>query len=206
MYEPAYRETVFMERKAEIERITKETRIRLSLNLDGRGQSEITTGIPFLDHMLTLFATHGFFDLTVEAEGDIQVDYHHTIEDVGLVLGDALFQALGEGRRVRRYGYAVTPMDDAIATVAIDLSNRPFLIYKLPNTMVFESSFDAQLIKEFYRAFSVKGSMNLHISAMYGENQHHIFEAIFKSTGRALDQATGLDPRITGVRSSKGML
>lgn len=195
-----------MDRKSEIERITKETQIHLSLNLDGSGQAQITTGIPFFDHMLTLFATHGFFDLIIDAKGDIQVDYHHTIEDVGLVMGEGVFRALSERKGIQRYGHAVTPMDDAIATVTIDLSNRPFLIFHLPPSMVPESSFDAQLIKEFFRAFSIKSGMNLHISAMYGENQHHILEAIFKSTGRALDQAVSFDPRITGVRSSKGML
>ena len=195
-----------MARKSEIERITKETRIDLKLNLDGNGRTEITTGMPFFDHMLTLFATHGFFDLFLDAKGDIQVDYHHTIEDVGLVLGDAVSKALGGRKGIKRYGYAVTPMDDALTTVAIDLSNRPYLVYNLPTTMVIESSFDAQLIKEFFRAFSVKGGMNLHISTMYGENQHHILESIFKSTGRALDQAVTLDPRISSVRSSKGLL
>ena len=195
-----------MARKFEIERKTKETRIDLKLNLDGNGRTEITTGIPFFDHMLTLFATHGFFDLFLDAKGDIQVDYHHTIEDVGLVLGDAVSKALGERKGVKRYGYAVTPMDDAFTTVAIDLSNRPYLVYNLPKTMVIDNSFDAQLIKEFFRAFAVKGGMNLHILTMYGENQHHILESIFKSTGRALDQAVALDPRITSVRSSKGLL
>lgn len=195
-----------MARKSEIERITKETRINLKLNLDGSGQTEITTGIAFFDHMLTLFAVHGIFDLSIVAKGDIDVDYHHTIEDVGLVLGEAVSQALGDRKGIARYGYAVTPMDDALATVALDLSNRPFLVYNLPPTMILESCFDAQLIKEFFRAFSVKSGMNLHITADYGENQHHILEAIFKSTGRALDQAIRLDPRITGVRSSKGVL
>lgn len=203
---PQIRKPSFMTRKTEIERITKETRIDLKLNLDGSGQTEISTGIAFFDHMLTLFAVHGFLDLSIDAQGDIEVDYHHTIEDIGLVLGDAIFRALGDRKGILRYGYAVTPMDDALATVALDLSNRPFLIYNLPPTMIPESSFDAQLIKEFFRAFAVKGGMNIHITAMYGENQHHILEAIFKSTGRALDQAIRLDPRITGVRSSKGVL
>lgn len=195
-----------MARKFEIERITKETQIDLKLNLDGNGRTEITTGIPFFDHMLTLLATHGFFDLSLNAKGDIQVDYHHTIEDVGLVLGDAVSNALGDRKGIKRYGYAATPMDDAFTTVAIDLSNRPYLVYNLPRTMVVEKSFDAQLIKEFFRAFSMKGGMNLHILTMYGENQHHILESIFKSTGRALDQAVAFDSRVSGVRSSKGLL
>ncbi len=195
-----------MVRKSEIARTTKETTINLELNLDGSGQADISTGIPFFDHMLNLFAVHGFFDLSINAKGDIQVDYHHTIEDVGIVLGDALSKALHTRKGIVRYGYAVTPMDEAISKVAIDLSNRPFLVYELPVTMIPDSGFDASLIKEFFRAFSVRGGMNLHITAMYGENQHHILESIFKSTGRALDQAVSFDPRISGIRSSKGML
>jgi imidazoleglycerol-phosphate dehydratase len=195
-----------MTRKSEIERITKETRIDLKLNLDGRGQTEITTEIPFFDHMLTLFAVHGFFDLFLDVKGDIEVDYHHTIEDVGLVLGEAVTKALGERKHIKRYGYAVTPMDDALTMVAIDLSNRPYLLYHLPTTMVVDNRFDAQLIKEFFRAFSVNGGMNLHIITEYGENQHHILESIFKSAGRALDQAVTLDARISNIRSSKGLL
>jgi imidazoleglycerol-phosphate dehydratase len=195
-----------MTRKSEIERITKETRIDLKLNLDGRGQTEITTGIPFFDHMLTLFAVHGFFDLFLYVKGDIEVDCHHTVEDVGLVFGEAVSKALGERKRIKRYGYAVTPMDDALTKVAIDLSNRPYLVYHLPTTMVMDNSFDAQLIKEFFRAFSVNGGMNLHITTEYGENQHHILESIFKSAGRALDQAVTLDARVSNVRSSKGLL
>jgi imidazoleglycerol-phosphate dehydratase len=200
------KDSIFMARKFEIERITKETQIDLKLNLDGSGHTEITTGIPFFDHMLTLFAIHGFFDLFLGAKGDIQVDYHHTIEDVGLVLGEAVSRALGERKGIKRYGYAATPMDDAFTTAAIDLSNRPYLVYNLPTTMVIEKSFDAQLVKEFFRAFSVKGGMNLHILTMYGENQHHILESIFKSTGRALDQAVTINPRVPGVHSSKGLL
>ena len=195
-----------MTRKAEIERITKETRIDLKFDLDGCGQTEITTEIPFFDHMLMLFAVHGFFDLFLDVKGDIEVDYHHTVEDVGLVLGEAVTKALGERRHIKRYGYAVTPMDDALTMVAIDLSNRPYLVYNLPTTMVIDNRFDAQLIKEFFRAFSVNGGMNLHITTEYGENQHHILESIFKSAGRALDQAVTLDARISSIRSSKGLL
>lgn len=195
-----------MGRIAEIERITKETQVRIKLELDGSGQHDISTGIPFFDHMLTLFAVHGFFDLMINANGDTAVDFHHTAEDVGLVLGDAVCQALGDKKGIQRYGYAVTPMDDALSTVAVDLSNRPFLVYNLPETMVPAGGFDAQMAKEFFRAFSNKGVMNLHINTDYGENQHHILESIFKSTGRALDQACASDGRITGVRSSKGAL
>ena len=169
-----------MPRIAEVERITKETRIKLKLNLDGTGVSEITTGIGFFDHMLTLFCVHGFFDLGLDAQGDLKVDNHHTVEDVGLVLGDALTKALADRKGVRRYGHAVTPMDDALCSVAVDLSNRPYLVYHLPSTMLPETSFDAQLMKEFFRAFTNRAGLNLHINVAYGENQHHILEAVFK--------------------------
>ena len=195
-----------MARIAELERITKETQIQVALTIDGRGSAEIETGIPFFDHMLTLFAVHGFLDLTVLAKGDIEVDGHHTVEDIGLVLGDALAQALGERRGIQRYGHAVTPMDDALASVTIDLSKRPFLVFQTPDMSGDGRRFDASLAKEFFRAFSNRAGMNLHITVHYGENEHHILESIFKSTGRALDQAVSLDPRITGVRSTKGSL
>jgi imidazoleglycerol-phosphate dehydratase len=195
-----------MDRFGEVERITKETQIKIKFNLDGSGSHAISTGIPFFDHMLTLFSVHGFFDMVVEARGDIEVDFHHTIEDVGLVMGTAFTKALGAKKGIRRYGYAVTPMDDALAKVAVDLSNRPYLVYRMPKEMFRETGFDAQLIHEFFRALTVNGGMNLHIDASYGKNQHHILEAIFKATGRALDQATRFDARITGVRTSKGSL
>jgi imidazoleglycerol-phosphate dehydratase len=195
-----------MARIAEVERITKETRIKLKLNLDGTGESEIATGIGFFDHMLTLFCVHGFFDVSLDAQGDLNVDYHHTIEDVGLVLGDALTKALGDRKGIHRYGHAVTPMDDALCSVAVDLSNRPYLVYRLPGTMLAETSFDAPLVKEFFRSFANRAGLNLHINVAYGENQHHILESIFKTAGRALDQAISLDERIVGVRSSKGSL
>jgi imidazoleglycerol-phosphate dehydratase len=194
------------ERTAEIERKTKETAIRVGLDLDGKGTAEITTGIPFFDHMLTLVAVHGFFDLSVKAKGDLEVDFHHTVEDVGLVFGDALNQALGNHKGIRRYGHAVTPMDDALTMVTVDLSNRPFLVFNVPTFGLTESRFNIAVAKEFFRAFANRGGLNLHINVSYGENEHHILESVFKSLGRALDQAVGFDDRISSVRSSKGSL
>lgn len=195
-----------MKRIAEVERTTKETKIKAELNIDGSGKNDISTGIPFFDHMLTLFSVHGFFDLQLKANGDIEVDYHHTIEDVGLVLGEALATALGDRKGIKRYGYAVTPMDDAISTVAIDLSNRPFLVYQIPELFVRQTEVYSSLFKEFFRAFSNKSGMNLHINASYGENDHHVIESIFKSFARSLDQATTIDDRVQHVHSSKGLL
>ncbi|MBI9083797.1 MAG: imidazoleglycerol-phosphate dehydratase HisB [Desulfobacterales bacterium] len=196
-----------MARTAEIERKTKETQIRLRLGLDGSPDSpssEISTGLPFFDHMLTLFAAHGFFELTVEASGDIDVDCHHTVEDIGLVLGDAIDQALGDRKGIGRYGHAVTPMDDALSMVTIDLSNRPFLIYNIPGLTGDGRAFDVSSAKEFFRALANRAGMNLHINVHYGENAHHVLESVFKSAGRALCQAVAPDPRIKGVRSTKG--
>jgi imidazoleglycerol-phosphate dehydratase len=194
------------ERSATVERKTNETQVRIDLNLDGNGTHSISTGVPFFDHMLTLFAVHGFFDLTVEASGDIEVDYHHTVEDVGIVLGDAVNQALADRKGIVRYGYAVTPMDDALAAVAVDLSNRPYLVFNVECLGQAPGLFDISLAKEFFRAFATRGGMNLHINLSYGENEHHIIESIFKAAGRALDQATAFDGRIDSVRSSKGAL
>ena len=195
-----------MENVTEVERKTKETAIQVSLNLSGTGQSEISTGIPFFDHMLTLFAVHGFFDLGVKAKGDLEVDYHHTVEDVGLVLGDAFDQALGGRKGIKRFGHAATPMDDALTTVTVDLSKRPFLIYNVPSLTTSGMGFSVSLAKEFFRAFVSRGGLNLHINVSYGENEHHIIESMFKSLGRALDQAASIDERIKDVRSSKGTL
>jgi imidazoleglycerol-phosphate dehydratase len=195
-----------MERTSEVDRKTKETDISIKLNIDGNGRHDISTGIPFFDHMLTLFAVHGFFDMSINARGDIDVDLHHTVEDVGLVLGDAFDRALGDRRGIKRYGSSLTPMDDALASVAIDLSKRPYLVFNIPNLKTTGGKFDSSLAKEFFRAFSSKGGMNLHINISYGENEHHIIESIFKASGRALDQATSFDERITEVRSTKGSL
>ena len=195
-----------MKRTADLERETKETQIRISLNLDGRGQTEISTGIPFFDHMLTLFSVHGFFDLILDAKGDLDVDFHHTVEDVGLILGHALSESLGERVGIKRYGHAVTPMDDALAAVTVDLSNRPFLVYNTPVPTVSEVGLSPSLAKEFFKSLVNQAGMNLHINVFYGENEHHMIESIFKAFGRALHEASVYDERISGVRSSKGVL
>ena len=195
-----------MGRRAEVERNTTETKISITLDLDGSGQADIQTGIPFFDHMLTLFTAHGLFDLRIRADGDIAVDFHHTVEDVGLVLGDAFRQALGDRRGIRRYGHAVTPMDETLSAVAVDLSNRPYLVYNVLQTGKGGAGFDVYLAKEFFRAFTNRCGMNLHINVAYGENEHHILESVFKGAGRALDGASALDDRIVDVRSTKGVL
>jgi len=195
-----------MKRNAELERKTKETQIRIKLNLDGTGFYEIDTGIGFFDHMLTLLAVHGQLDLEIAARGDIQVDFHHTVEDVGLVLGDALSQALGDRRGICRYGHAAIPMDDALTTVTIDLSNRPYLKYLLPERVPRQNDFDTTLASEFFRAFAHKAGLNLHLHFAYGDNWHHMIEAAFKGLGRALRQASSMDSRIKGVPSSKGTM
>ncbi|MCD6272047.1 MAG: imidazoleglycerol-phosphate dehydratase HisB [Deltaproteobacteria bacterium] len=195
-----------MKRTASINRNTTETQINISLDLDGQGDNNVSTGIAFFDHMLTLFTVHGFFDLNLAASGDLDVDLHHTVEDVGLVLGGAINKALGDRRGIKRYGHAVTPMDDALTSVTIDLSKRPFLVYNVPYTINASGTFDIQIAKEFFRAFTINGGMNLHINVLYGENQHHILESIFKATGRALDQASMYDERIKSVLSTKGSL
>ncbi|MCF8024611.1 MAG: imidazoleglycerol-phosphate dehydratase HisB [Desulfobacteraceae bacterium] len=195
-----------MTRSAEAERNTRETQITARIDINGTGICEIDTGIAFFDHMLTLFAVHGFFDLQIRAKGDIDVDYHHTVEDSGLVLGDLINRAIGKKRGIVRYGHAVTPMDDAISEVAVDLSGRPYLVYDLPATLQPASGFNAQLAREFFRAVANAAGMNLHIQVRYGENDHHATEAVFKSFARALDQATSIDTRISGIQSTKGTL
>jgi imidazoleglycerol-phosphate dehydratase len=195
-----------MARISRLERKTTETQINVQFNLDGHGDAKIKSGIPFFDHMLQLFCVHGRFDLEILAKGDLDVDFHHTVEDVGLVLGETLSGALDNRAGIRRYGFAVTPMDDALAEVAIDLSNRPYLVYHLPPPVELEGRFGRGLAKEFFRALAVKGGMNLHINVKYGENEHHILEAIFKSVGRALNQAVFIDADHGAVRSSKGIL
>ncbi len=195
-----------MNRTADVDRKTKETAITMKLCLDGTGKHEIDTGVPFFDHMLSLFSVHGFFDLFITARGDLEVDLHHTIEDVGLVLGDAFKKALGDRKGIRRYGHAVLPMDDAMASVTIDLSNRPYMVYNVNPTPFQGGNFNIGLGREFFRAFSTQGGMNLHINVFYGQNEHHIIESVFKAAGRALDQATSIDERIKGIQSTKGVL
>jgi imidazoleglycerol-phosphate dehydratase len=193
-------------RKAQKSRQTKETQIALALNLDGQGQSEISTGIAFFDHMLTLFAKHGNFDLNIQAQGDLAVDAHHTVEDVGLVLGDAFKTALGDKIGINRYGFFVLPMDEALAECALDISGRPFLKFSAEFAKAKVGEFDAELVEEFWRAFAAQAGITAHIRLLSGSNLHHEAEAIFKSMARALRAAVSLDPRTLGVPSTKGIL
>jgi imidazoleglycerol-phosphate dehydratase len=196
-----------MERKVTIERKTAETDIRLILNLDGTGLSLINTGIPFLDHMLSLMTAHGFMDLEMTADGDIEIDDHHTIEDIGICLGTALKKALGDKKGIRRYGEATVPMDEAMARVVMDISNRPFLAYRVSTEFSFTGHFDIKLIKEFFRAVVNHSGITLHIDLFSGEDAHHIAESIFKAFGRALDEAVGMESRRLGeIPSTKGTL
>ena len=196
-----------MPRKAQIIRKTKETDITVSLNLDGQGTYDIKTPIPFLDHMLSLFAKHGLIDLKIKAKGDIEIDYHHTVEDIGICLGDALKKALGSKKGIKRYGNVTVPMDEAIASVTLDISERPYLVYKviLPKKSKIKN-FDADLVEDFLQAFVSRSGVTLHVAVPYGRNIHHIIEAIFKALGRALSEAMRVDPRIKGVMSTKGRL
>jgi imidazoleglycerol-phosphate dehydratase len=194
-------------RKATVTRKTAETDIALTLALDGTGTSKTDTGVPFLDHMLTLFAKHGLFDLDVTCQGDVAVDYHHTVEDVGLVLGDAFKRALGEKFGIRRYGFFLLPMDECLARVAVDLGGRPHLVYDVTTPTMFVRDFNITLVKEFCRAFSNALGCNLHVELVYGEEPHHAAEAVFKGLARALDEATQLDSRMAGqLPSTKGKL
>jgi imidazoleglycerol-phosphate dehydratase len=193
-------------RSAKVTRTTKETDINLQLTIEGTGKGTISTGIPFMDHMLSLMTAHGFLDLTLNAKGDIEIDGHHTVEDIGIVLGEAFNAALGDRKGIRRYGRGLVPMDEALASVVIDFSNRPLLIYHVDFRQHSTGDFDVELVQEFFRAFANKSGATLHINLMYGENTHHIIEAIYKAFGQALDEATALDERIAGVRSTKGAL
>jgi len=196
-----------MERKASIHRKTKETEIRLEFSLDGAGQSEIKTGIPFMDHMLTLMAAHGFMDLKVTATGDTEIDDHHTVEDLGICLGKAIHEALGKRQGIRRYGHAIVPMDEALARIALDISNRPFLSYRVALKESKTGSFDVSLVREFFRALVHHSGITMHVDLVSGDDPHHVAESIFKSFARALDQATGLEPRLgDAVPSTKGLL
>jgi len=195
------------QRRAKVQRKTSETQVKVDLNLNGRGQSRVRTTMPFLDHMLTLLAKHGRFDLVVDAKGDIEVDFHHTVEDIGIVLGQAVARALKDKKGIRRYGSFAVPMDESIARIDLDLSGRPYLIYEVPlpkKRMIRD--FDLELIEEFFRAFVIHSGMTLHVNVPYGKNPHHILEAVFKAFGRALDQAVQIDARTRGVPSTKGRL
>jgi imidazoleglycerol-phosphate dehydratase len=193
-------------RVATVARKTKETDIRLELHLDGDGRSAVKTGIPFLDHMLELFSRHGLFDLTVQARGDLEVDYHHTVEDVGLVLGQAMRDALADKVGIRRFGEATVPLDEALVQTVVDLSGRPFLAYDVRIKQAKIGSFDVELIHDFLLALVNQAGMNLHVRMLAGRNPHHIVEATFKGLARALDVATQRDPRVRGVLSTKGTL
>ena len=193
-------------RRATIKRETAETQVRVDLALDGAGRGQIDTTIPFLDHMLTLLAKHGFFDLAVQAKGDTDIDDHHTVEDIGIVLGAALKEALGSKAGVRRFGWASVPLDETLAQVTVDLSGRPYLVYHVALPQRRIKAFDLGLFEDFFQALVTHAAMNLHINVLYGRNPHHIMEAVFKALAKALDQATSLDDRITGVLSTKGSL
>ena len=193
-------------RESTIQRKTNETEIRVNLTIDGEGKAALHTGVPFMDHMLTLFTVHGFFDLTIEAAGDLDIDAHHTVEDVGICLGQAFKAALGDLSAINRYGHCTLPMDEALARVTVDFSNRPFLHYAVPPCDQKVGTFDTALVQEFLRALSLHGGMTLHVEVPYGQNTHHILEAIFKALGRTLDQATTRHLRTQGPLSSKGSL
>ena len=193
-------------RRAEIERKTAETQISIKLNLDGEGTCDIATGIGFLDHMLTLLAKHSFMDLTVKAKGDLEVDSHHTVEDIGIVLGEALQEALGDKAGIHRYGNCFIPMDETLVQVCLDFSGRPFLVFGAEIPKIQLGNYDAEMTEEFFRAVAVHCGLTLHIRVLYGSNVHHIIEAIFKAFARAVAEAAAVDPRVKGVMSSKGVL
>lgn len=193
-------------RSAEIVRKTAETKIELQLNIDGKGNSSIDTGVGFFNHMLTLMTKHGFMDLAVKCDGDSDVDDHHSVEDVGIVLGQAFLQALGDKAGICRYASVFTPMDESLSQVSIDISGRPFLYFDVEIPTEKVGTFDTELVEEFFRAFVNQSGVTLHIQLLHGKNTHHIIESIFKGFGRVVDEATAIDERIKGVRSTKGML
>ncbi len=195
-----------MSRESQVERTTKETSIKLSLRLQGEGTSRVETGVPFLDHMLTLFSRHGLFDLTVIGKGDVEVDFHHTVEDVGICLGEAFRRALGDMKGIVRYGHAVVPMIEALAAVTVDISARPHLVYRVPLKSEKVGKFDVELVEEFFRAFAQSSGVCVHVNVEYGSNAHHTVEAVFKAFGRAMSEAVRIDPRIKGVPSTKGVM
>ena len=195
-----------MSRSAEVERRTKETEIQITIDLDGRGISSVDTSIPFLDHMFELMAAHGFMDLTVRAKGDTEIDYHHTVEDLGICLGQAISKALGEKKAIKRYGHAIVPMDEALAQVVIDISNRPYLSYKVTLETSLTGQFDVGILTEFFRALVNHAGLSMHIELVSGDDPHHSAEAIFKAFARAFDQASQREERLEGVPSTKGLL
>ncbi len=193
-------------RKARIERQTKETDISIGVNLDGTGLYRVKTPFPFMDHMLSAFSKHGFFDLDVKAKGDTEIDDHHTMEDIGIVMGEVLAKAVGKKEGIRRFGNAVIPLDEALAQVTVDLSGRPYLVYEVRMPRKRIKAFDVEMVEHFFRSLVDQSRMNLHIRLISGKDPHHILEAVFKGFGRALDQATQIDPRVKGVASTKGKL
>ena len=193
-------------RKAKVVRNTKETQIELELNLDGSGEGEVSTGIGFFDHMLELLKKHALVDLSVKAEGDVDVDYHHTVEDVGLVFGRALDKALGDRKGIVRYGFASIPMDEALCETSLDLGGRPFLVMQCPMKHMMVRDFEVKLVEEFFRAVSVEARANIHLRQVYGDEAHHVCEGLFKSFARALRAAVRIDPAEKGVPSSKGVI
>ncbi|HET8761031.1 MAG TPA: imidazoleglycerol-phosphate dehydratase HisB [Nitrospiria bacterium] len=193
-------------RRAAISRKTKETAIVVTLDLDGTGRTRVATAMPFLDHMLTVMGKHGLLDLTVKASGDLDVDAHHTVEDLGIVLGQALKQALGDKAGITRFGAGAVPMDETLARATVDVSGRPYLVYRVPVTTRKIQSFDTELVEHFFEALVVHAGLTLHLEVPYGKNAHHMLEATFKAFGRALEQATRIDPRVAGVPSSKGRI
>ena len=193
-------------RCAEIKRKTAETQISVKLTLDGEGICDIATGIGFLDHMLTLLAKHSFMDLTVKAKGDLEVDSHHTVEDIGIVLGEALREALGDKAGIHRYGNCFIPMDETLAQACLDFSGRPFLIFGAEIPKIKLGNYDTEMTEEFFRAIAMHCGLTLHIRVLYGSNVHHIIEAVFKAFARAVAEAAAVDPKVKGVMSSKGIL
>lgn len=193
-------------RIGEVKRRTKETDIVVKLNLDGKGTSRVTTGVPFLDHMLDLLAKHAVMDLSIKAKGDLEVDCHHTVEDVGLALGEALDKALGQRRGILRYGWSLVPMDEAMSRVAIDLGGRPYLVYEMACRKRRTGDLDLALIRDFMQGFSVQGRLNLHICQLYGKEAHHAYESMFKALARSLSMACSRSARVSGVPSSKGRI
>ena len=193
-------------RTAEVERQTRETQVKVALKVDGTGHGEIATGVPFLDHMLESFARHGFFDLKVEAHGDLHIDEHHTVEDVGIVLGRAFRQALGDRSGIRRFGEATVPLDEALCMAVVDISGRSYLSFEVPVAQERVGNFQTELVQDFMKAFSDEAGLNLHLHLHAGRNPHHVIETVFKSLARAMDQASSLEPRVSGVLSTKGTL